>query len=184
MRCRGKGDAIPLLAVKDAPRLAAGSFTIAPVTGFIHLLPVKTVGAVVTTAQPVVGIVPEGTPLEVNAIVMNKDIVYIREGHRCIVKVDTFDFQKYGTIEGKVQVVNPYSMDEKDNKEKTNEAESESDGYPVRVKVLSETLKTRNGDEYKIKPGMSVTAEVNVGKCVFRRMSPLDSDSFRHLIPI
>lgn len=164
MRCRGKGDAIPLLAVKDAPRLAAGSFTIAPVTGFIHLLPVKTVGAVVTTAQPVVGIVPEGTPLEVNAIVMNKDIVYIREGHRCIVKVDTFDFQKYGTIEGKVQVVNPYSMDEKDNKEKTNEAESESDGYPVRVKVLSETLKTRNGDEYKIKPGMSVTAEVNVGK--------------------
>ncbi len=27
MRCRGKGDAIPLLAVKDAPRLAAGSFT-------------------------------------------------------------------------------------------------------------------------------------------------------------
>ncbi|MEN6508772.1 MAG: HlyD family type I secretion periplasmic adaptor subunit [Smithella sp.] len=139
-------------------------FIIAPVTGYIHLLPVKTVGAVVTTAQPVVGIVPEGTPLEVNAIVMNKDIGYIREGQRCIVKVDTFDFQKYGTIEGKVQVVNPYSMDEKDNKEKTNEAESESGGYPVRVKVLAETLKTRNGDEYKIKPGMSVTAEVNVGK--------------------
>ena len=77
-------------------------FIIAHVTGYIHLLPVKTVGAVVTTAQPVVGIVPEGTPLEVNAIVMNKDIGYIREGQRCIVKVDTFDFQKYGTIEGKV----------------------------------------------------------------------------------
>lgn len=139
-------------------------FIIAPVTGYIHLLPVKTVGAVVTTAQPVVGIVPEDTPLEVNAVVMNKDIGYIREGQRCIVKVDTFDFQKYGTIKGKVQVVNPYSMDEKENKEKTNEAESESGGYPVRVKMLAETLKTRNGDVYKVKPGMSVTAEVNVGK--------------------
>jgi hypothetical protein len=28
MRCRGKGDAIPLLAVQDALRLAAGSFTV------------------------------------------------------------------------------------------------------------------------------------------------------------
>lgn len=139
-------------------------FIIAPVTGYIHLLPVKTIGAVVTTAQPVVGIVPEDTPLEVNAVVMNKDIGYIKEGQRCIVKVDTFDFQKYGTIEGKVQVVNPYSMDEQENKEKTNEAESESGGYPVKVKILAEILKTKNGDVFKVKPGMSVTAEVNVGK--------------------
>jgi len=27
MRCRGKGDAIPILALQDAPRFAAGSFT-------------------------------------------------------------------------------------------------------------------------------------------------------------
>lgn len=139
-------------------------FIIAPVTGYIHLLPVKTIGGVVTTAQPVVGIVPEGTPLEVNAVVLNKDIGYVKEGQVCIVKVDTFDFQKYGTIEGNVQVVNPYSMDEKENKEKTNETENESGGYPIRVKILSETLKTKNGDVHKIKPGMSVTAEVNVGK--------------------
>lgn len=139
-------------------------FIIAPVTGYIHLLPVKTVGGVVTTAQPVVGIVPEDTPLEVNAVVLNKDIGYVKEGQVCIVKVDTFDFQKYGTIEGKVHVVNPYSMDEKENKEKTNEAESETGGYPIKVKMLAETLKTKNGDVYKVKPGMSVTAEVNVGK--------------------
>jgi len=139
-------------------------FIVAPVTGYVHLLPVKTVGGVVTTAQPVVGIVPEDSPLEVNAVVLNKDIGYVKEGQVCIVKVDTFDFQKYGTIEGKVQVVNPYSMDEKDKKEKAEESENESGGYPVRVKMLAETLKTKNGDIYKVKPGMSVTAEVNVGK--------------------
>jgi hemolysin D len=139
-------------------------FIIAPVTGYIHLLPVKTVGGVVTTAQPVVGIVPEDAPLEVSAVVLNKDIGYIKEGQVCIVKVDTFDFQKYGTIEGKVQVINPYSMEEKDNKDKPNEAENESGGYPVKVKMLAETLKTKNGDVHKIKPGMSVTAEVNIGK--------------------
>lgn len=137
---------------------------VAPVTGYVHLLPVKTVGAIVTTAQPVVGIVPEDMPLEVNAIVLNKDIGYIKEGQVCIVKVDTFDFQKFGTIEGEILTVNPYSMDEKENKEKTNELESESGGYPIKVKMLTEVLKTKNGVEYKVKPGMSVTAEVNVGR--------------------
>ena len=141
-------------------------FIIAPVTGYIHLLPVKTIGGVVTTAQPIVGIVPEGTPLEVNAIVMNKDVGYVKEGQRCVIKVDTFDFQKYGTIEGKVEAVNPYSMEDKDNKdkEKNKDMENESGGYPVRVKMLAEMLKTKNGDIYKVKPGMTVTAEVNVGK--------------------
>jgi hemolysin D len=141
-------------------------FIIAPVNGYIYLLPVKTIGGIVTTAQPVVGIVPEDTPLEVSAIVMNKDIGYVKEGQPCIVKVDTFDFQKYGTIEGKVEAVNPYSMEEKDNKEKTKDkdAEYESGGYSVRVKMSAETLKTKNGDVYKVKPGMTVAAEVNVGK--------------------
>lgn len=141
-------------------------FIIAPVAGFIHLLPVKTIGAVVTTAQPVAGIVPEGTPLEVNAVMMNKDIGYVKEGQKCVIKVDTFDFQKYGTIEGKVEVINPYSVDENKDKvkAKNGDAEPESGGYPIRVKMMTEVLKTKNGDVYKIKPGMTVTAEVNVGK--------------------
>lgn len=139
-------------------------FIVAPVSGYIHLLPVKTIGGVVTTAQPVVGIVPEGTPLEVNATVMNKDIGYVKEGQACVVKVDTYDFQKYGTLEGRVEIINPYSMEEKENKENNKEAQNESGSYPVRVKMMAETLKTKNGDIYKVKPGMSVTAEVNVGK--------------------
>ena len=55
-------------------------------------------------------------------------------------------------------------MEEKENKETNKAAENESGGYPVRVKMTAETLKTKNGDVYKVKPGMSVTAEVNVGK--------------------
>lgn len=139
-------------------------FIVAPVAGYVYLLPVKTIGGVVTTAQPVAGIVPEGTPLEVSAIVLNKDIGYVKKGQSCIVKVDTFDFQKYGTIEGKVEAINPYSIEEKDQKEKTQGAENEAGGYSVRVKMLAETLKTKNGDVYKVKPGMSVAAEVNIGK--------------------
>jgi hemolysin D len=139
-------------------------FIVAPVSGYIHLLPVKTIGGVVTTAQPLAGIVPEDTPLEVSAIVMNKDIGYVKEGQACVVKVDTYDFQKYGTIEGSIEIINPYSTEEKENEKNDEENETASGGYPVRVKMLKEMLKTKNGDEYKVKPGMSVTVEVNVGK--------------------
>jgi hemolysin D len=55
-------------------------------------------------------------------------------------------------------------MEEKENKETNKSAENESGGYPVRVKMTAETLKTKNGDVYKVKPGMSATVEVNVGK--------------------
>lgn len=139
-------------------------FIVAPVSGYIHLLPVKTIGGVVTTAQPLAGIVPEGTPLEVSAIVMNKDIGYVKEGQACVVKVDTYDFQKYGTIDGSIEIINPYSTEDKENESHEEENENAQGGYPVRVKMLKEALKTKNGDEYKVKPGMSVTVEVNVGR--------------------
>jgi hemolysin D len=136
-------------------------FIVSPVDGFVHLLPVKTIGGVVTTAQPVVSLVPENTPLAVNAIILNKDIGFVKEGQRCVIKVDTFDFQKYGTIEAAVETINPYSLEET-GKEKEKNAETQ--GYPVRFKMFGDSLKTSDGTVYPVKPGMSVTAEINVGK--------------------
>jgi len=34
----------------------------------------------------------------------------------------------------------------------------------VRLKMLADVLKTKDGTAYRVKPGMSVTAEINVGK--------------------
>lgn len=135
-------------------------FIVAPVSGCIHLLPVKTPGGVVTTAQPVVTLVPEETPLVVKALVQNKDIGFIREGQECIIKVDTYDFQKYGTIAGTLTTVSPFVLEEK---EKETGAEKEG-GFPVFVALLSEDLKTKDGRTYRIRPGMSVTAEVRIGE--------------------
>ncbi|MDD5168552.1 MAG: HlyD family type I secretion periplasmic adaptor subunit [Syntrophales bacterium] len=146
-------------------------FIISPVNGYIHLLPVKTIGGVVTTAQPVVTIVPEEAPLVVNAVVFNKDIGFVKEGQTSVIKVDTFDFQKYGTIDCIVEVINPFNLEEKDGagKEKDKEKDSgdpgsSSGGYPVRLKMLNDYLKTKDGTTYRMKPGMTVTAEINVGK--------------------
>ena len=138
-------------------------FIASPANGYVYLLPIKTLGAVVTTAQPVVGLVPENTPLIVNAVVSNKDIGFVKKGQNCVVKVDTFDFQKYGTIKGRVRTISPFNLEEKErDNEKT--PQSQTGGYPVHMDMSSEELKTKDGMTYRIKPGMSVTAEINVGK--------------------
>ena len=143
-------------------------FIISPVDGYIHLLPVQTIGGVVTTAQPVATIVPENAPLVVNAVIFNKDIGFVKEGQKSVIKVDTFDFQKYGTIDGLVEVINPFNLEEKRGTEKEqgkeNELAATSGGYPVRMKLLADHLKTRDGKLYRLKPGMTVTAEINVGQ--------------------
>jgi hemolysin D len=140
-------------------------FIVAPVDGYVHLLPVKTIGGVVTTAQPVVTLVPEKAPLVVNAVVFNKDIGFVREGQRCIIKVDTFDFQKYGAIDGSIDTINPFNLDTKEtDKNGDKSGETGEGGYPVRVKMLSDSLETRDGEVYRMKPGMAVTTEINVGK--------------------
>lgn len=146
-------------------------FIVAPVAGYVHQLPVKTVGGVVTTAQPVASLVPENMPLLVNATVFNKDIGFVKEGQRAVIKVDTFDFQKYGTIDGLVETISPYSLEEKQNENslartaaKIQENNAETGGYPVYVHMVSEILQATDGTVHKVKPGMSITAEINVGR--------------------
>jgi hemolysin D len=127
----------------------------APVNGTVHQLHVKTVGGVVTPAQPVVSIVPENTPIVANILVVNRDIGYVRQGQECIVKVDTYDFQKHGTVEGRVETVSPFNVENKENT---------SDGYPVFVNLAAMELKTKDGAVFPLRPGMAVTTEINVGK--------------------
>jgi len=62
---------------------------------------------VVTSAQPTVIIVPEGTPLIVEAMVPNKDIGFIHTDQQAELKFDTFPFQKYGTIDADLFYISP-----------------------------------------------------------------------------
>jgi hemolysin D len=82
-----------------------------PVSGTVQKVDVTTVGQVVTPAQSLVTIVPDGTPLIIEATVSNEDIGYVRPGQPVEVKVDTFPFQKYGTLRGTLIWVSPDAED-------------------------------------------------------------------------
>lgn len=130
----------------------------APIDGIVQQLAVTTVGGVVTQAQPVATVVPGNTALEVDAQVQNKDIGYVKPGQRVITKVETFDFTRFGYIEGEVQWVGTDAI----NDQKLGPI------YPVRIKLdTTATPNSVNGRKGALTPGMTVTADIRVDE---RRM--------------
>ncbi|AZD30698.1 MULTISPECIES: HlyD family type I secretion periplasmic adaptor subunit [Pseudomonas] len=121
----------------------------APVDGTVQQLAIHTVGGVVTPAQPLMVIVPADQPVEVEAMLENKDVGFVRAGQPVTVKVETFTFTQYGTVDGEVLSV-------------SNDAiEDEKRGliYSSRIRLKSDHLMV-NGQRVALSPGMSITAEV------------------------
>ena len=124
-----------------------------PIDGFINELEVHTVGGVVTPAQKLMTIVPKDSKLKIKAKVLNQDIGFVEEGMDVSIKIDTFNFQKYGIIKGKVLVVG------------RNSVEDEKLGAIYEVFIEPEnTILLVEGKEQSIKTGMSATCEINIGK--------------------
>lgn len=125
----------------------------APITGYINNLKIHTVGGVVTPAQELMSVVPKDSKLAIKAKVMNQDIGFVEEGMDVSVKVDTFNFQKYGILKGVVTVVGANSIED----------ERLGPVYEVFITPENTTLVVE-GKEQSIKAGMSTTNEINIGK--------------------
>src|SRR5262249_17378574 len=74
----------------------------APVDGTVQQLAVHTLGGVVTPAQQLMMIVPADSHLEAEAMVSNRDIGFVQPGEAAQVKIDTFNFPRYGLLHGEV----------------------------------------------------------------------------------
>jgi len=128
----------------------------APVDGVVQQLAIHTEGGVVTPAQELMTIVPAGDSIEIEAMVMNKDIGFVHDGQAAEIKVESFPFTKYGTLHGDVKTVSRDAVLD----------ENQGWIYPARFNL--NTTEILVGDKYvTLSPGMSVTVEIKTGK---RRM--------------
>lgn len=125
----------------------------APVDGAVHKLDIHTVGAVVREAQGLMEVVPEGTPMEVEAWMENKDVGFVAPEMPVEVKVDAFNFQKFGTLKGKVREISPDAIEDKERGQL----------YRVMVSIDEEKLHTDNRN-LQVYPGMAVSAEIKTRK--------------------
>ncbi len=125
----------------------------APITGTVQQLAVHTIGGVVTPAQELMLIVPTHSVLEVEALILNKDIGFVEEGQQAEVKIDTFNFTKYGTIDAHITSL-------------SNDAISDENlGLVYMAKVhIQQTQMEINNKLVNLSPGMSVTVEIKTDK--------------------
>lgn len=124
-----------------------------PITGVVEKLAIHTTGGVVTPAQELMQIVPVDKKVEVEAWVKNKDIGFVQEGQEAEVKVETFPFTKYGTIDAQIEDL-------------SNDAvANEQLGLVYAMKVLLKKSVIQVEDRLvNLTPGMAVTVEVKTGK--------------------
>lgn len=144
----------------------------APVDGVVQQLAVSTIGGVVTPAQVLLVLVPSQDKIEVDATVANRDIGFIRPGQDVEIKVDTFNFTRYGLLQGKVvsitgdAVARDNPRDRMQDKNVGSSGSSEPPGqelvYHARVS-LNRTSMQIDENLVNLQPGMAVTAEIKTG---------------------
>lgn len=140
---------------------------VAPVDGRVGQLALHTVGGVVTEAQALLTVVPDDVTLEVEAWVSNKDIGFVMQNQRAEVKVETYNFQKYGTFDATVREVSPDAA-------KQTEKDTE---YKYRVLLSLDRSSVKMVErEAQLAPGMAATAEIKIRQ---KRIIEFFLDPFR-----
>ncbi len=123
-----------------------------PTTGYVQNMVYNSVGGVVRAGEPIMEIVPTGELLVVQARLNPTDRGYVELGQRAVVKISTYDFARYGGLEGTVVQLAPDSS-------------TDENGQPY-FRVIIETersyLGAKEGD-LPITPGMQASADIRTG---------------------
>jgi hemolysin D len=145
----------------------------APVDGIVQQLAIHTVGGVVTPAQSLLVVVPSDGGLEIEAMVSNRDIGFVAAGQEAEIKVDTFNFTRYGLLHGRVISVSPDAIvhDAPQDRADDRGAGAPHDGsepkgqelnFSARVSLDRARMQIDNR-LVSLTPGMAVTVEIKTG---------------------
>lgn len=125
---------------------------IAPQSGIVHQLAVHTVGGVVTPADPIMLIVPEGEDLALEVQIAPKDIDQIQTGQQAVLRMSAFNLRTTPELNAHVsRIAADLSTDQKTG----------TSYYLVRLTVSNEELKKL--DALKLLPGMPAEAMIKTG---------------------
>jgi hemolysin D len=149
----------------------------APIDGVVQQLTIHSLGGVVMPAERLMVIVPDTRNLVVEAQLANRDVGFVHVGQPAKVKVETFNFTRYGLLDGKVIGVSRDALDPALGQATPTAGASQagqpapaqgapqgagSAPYVARI-ALSRTSMTVDGEVRSLRPGMAVTAEIRTG---------------------
>jgi HlyD family secretion protein len=133
--------------LEQAKKQREGETLKSPFAGTIYS--VKATKGPVQPGEELLSILPEGEDLLLEVKVLNRDIGFISKGMRAKVKLATFPFQEFGTIDGEVVQISPNSIIDKEL----------GLVFPTRIKLNKHTINVR-GENVELAPGMAATGEI------------------------
>ena len=130
---------------------------VAPVSGLVQSLPNPRPGQVVAPGEVVAEIVPSDEGLLFEARLSPRDIGFVAPGQPAKVKVDAYDFSRYGALPGVVDSVSATTI-------------ADPRGAPYyRLRIRLDRLAFRNDRNLAVQAGMTGEADVRTGtKTVFQ----------------
>ena len=121
----------------------------APVSGTVQEITVTNIGEVTEVRKPLLAIVPDGEPLMVGALLLNRNAGGIRPGMNAAVKLETHPFTHYGVLDARMERVSPNATVDQHDQQRGLE-------FPGRL-ALSSMASPR------VTPGMFATVEIVTG---------------------
>lgn len=162
-------------ALAKATRRADLQTLRAPINGTVQQMHITNMGAVVTPAQQLLSVVPEGDHVEVEAVLENRDIGFVAVGQHVELKIDAFPFTRYGLLTGTVTSLDRDAEATPVNQSGAQGSQRAADGidqvegserlrYTARIALAPGALLDIDGHPANLLPGMSVKAEILTGK--------------------
>lgn len=147
----------------EKSNVKAGQLDIrAPNSGVVKDMATTNRGAVVAAGALLMNIVPKEEPLQAEVLLKNEDVGFVAVGQAVKVKVAAYPFQKYGLLDGKVNLV---SADSADPKLQQQQGLPPTLTYRAIVGLDATTLKSAaTGERLTLNPGMLMTAEIHQGR--------------------
>ncbi len=125
----------------------------APVDGIVTQLQIHTIGGIVRPAEMLMNLTPINERLEVEAFIRNRDIGFVRPGQPGAIKIEAYNFTRYGSIDGTLRTLS------------SDAVEKEGLGlvYPAIVSMSANRIAV--GDQLMaLTAGMSVSVEIKTGR--------------------
>ena len=146
-----------------------------PIEGVVQSSIVTTPGQVVTMGTELMRIVPSAAGLEIETYLPNQDIAFVRAGQQAVIKIESFPFTRYGTIEATVTriahdaIPEPEAAQAEQDPAHPQHNAAQTGADRVQNLVYAVTLKPArteigvDGIPVPLSPGMEVTSEIRTG---------------------
>jgi adhesin transport system membrane fusion protein len=134
-----------------------------PVKGIVKNVQVTTVGGVIQAGQPILEIVPTEDEMLVEAYVKPSEVAFLKVGQKAVVKLTSYDFNKYGGLDGVLEHLSPDTLRDEKQRKPGNPVELEEGLYRILIRI-KDTNRVRHGRTITPTPGMTATVEIRTGQ--------------------